>query len=111
MGWDEAEATVAYGDTWDYCEQIKRRANDVCYSHFSRSYFMGNHYRAFVEEFTGDKAKALQIRNDLLAELPKENVCVLMYMQHWETRSTGGRQCGRGSCLLRKVSGDSSQSL
>ena len=60
MGWGEAEATVAY---WRYmgfyCEQDKEEGE-----------------RRFAalsspEEFTGNKEKALQIRQDLLAELPE----------------------------------------
>ena len=73
MGWAEAEATVAY---WRYmgfyCEQNKEEGERRFAALTSpEAILWGKHYRAFVEEFTGDKAKALQIRNDLLAELPE----------------------------------------
>ena len=73
MGWAEAEATVAY---WRYmgfyCEQDKEEGERrFCCSHFSRSYFMGKALSCFCRRITGDKAKALQIRNELLAELPE----------------------------------------
>ena len=73
MGWAEAEATVAY---WRYmgfyCEQDKEEGERRFAALTSpEAILWGQHYRAFVEEFAGDKAKALQIRNDLLAELPE----------------------------------------
>ena len=39
----------------------------------------------------------------------KGKICVCQAVM--DAVKQGGRQCGRGSCLLRKVSGDSSQSL
>ncbi len=69
MGWAEAEATVAY---WRYmgfyCEQDKEEGERRFAALTSpEAILWGKHYRAFAEEFTGDKAKALQIRNELLA--------------------------------------------
>ena len=72
MGWAEAEATVAHWRYMDFIvNKIKKRGTAFCRSHSPEAIWWGKHYRAFVEEFTGDKAKALQIRNDLLAELPE----------------------------------------
>ena len=73
MGWAEAEATVAY---WRYmgfyCEQDKEEGERRFAALTSpEAILWGKHYRAFAEEFAGDKAKALQIRNELLAELPE----------------------------------------
>ena len=73
MGWDEAEATVAY---WRYmgfyCEQDKEEGERRFAALSSpEAILWGKHYRAFAEEFTGNKEKALQIRQDLLAELPE----------------------------------------
>lgn len=73
MGWGEAEATVAY---WRYmgfyCEQDKEEGERRFAALSSpEAILWGKHYRAFAEEFTGNKEKALQIRQDLLAELPE----------------------------------------
>ena len=73
MGWGEAEATVAY---WRYmgfyCEQDKEEGERRFVALSSpEAILWGKHYRAFAEEFTGNKEKALQIRQDLLAELPE----------------------------------------
>ena len=61
------------GDTWDsIANKIKKRVNGVLQlSLLPKLVLWGKHYRAFAEEFAGDKAKALQIRNELLAELPE----------------------------------------
>ena len=58
MGWAEAEATVAY---WRYmgfyCEQNKEEGERRFAALTSpEAILWGKHYRAFVEEFTGDKA-------------------------------------------------------
>ena len=73
MGWGEAEATVAY---WRYmgfyCEQDKEEGERRFAALSSpEAILWGKHYRAFAEEFTGNKEKELQIRQDLLAELPE----------------------------------------
>ena len=73
MGWGEAEATVAY---WRYmgvyCEQDKEEGERRFAALSSpEAILWGKHYRAFAEEFTGNKEKALQIRQDLLAALPE----------------------------------------
>ena len=73
MGWGEAEATVAY---WRYmgfyCEQDKEEGERrIAALSSPEAILWGKHYRAFAEEFTGYKEKALQLRQDLLAELPE----------------------------------------
>lgn len=73
MGWAEAEATVAY---WVYmgfyCEQNKEEGERRFAALTSpEAILWGKHYRAFAEEFTGSKEKALQMRQALLDELPE----------------------------------------
>lgn len=73
MGWGEAEATVAY---WlymgYYCEQDKEEGERRFAALSSpEAILWGKHYRAFAEEFTGSKEKALQMRQELLDELPE----------------------------------------
>ena len=72
MGWGEADETAAYW--WYmgfYCEQDKEEGERRFAALSSpEAILWGKHYRAFAEEFTGNKEKALQIRQDLLAELP-----------------------------------------
>ena len=55
-----------------YCEQDKEEGERRFAALSSpEAILWGKHYRAFAEEFTGNKEKALQIRQDLLAELPE----------------------------------------
>lgn len=82
MGWAEAEATVAY---WlymgFYCEQ-DREEGERRFAALSspEAIYWGKYYRAFVEEFTGNKEKALNMRQELLDELPeKHRLCAHIY--------------------------------
>ena len=82
MGWAEAEATVAY---WRYmgfyCEQDKEEGERRFAALTSpEAILWGKHYRAFAEEFAGDKAKAYRYGMNCLPNCLKVNVCVLMYM-------------------------------
>lgn len=73
MGWAEAEATVAYWRFMGfYCEQDKEEGERRFAALSSpEALLWGRHYRAFAEEFTGDKEKALKMRQELLNELPE----------------------------------------
>ena len=73
MGWGEAEASIAY---WlymgFYCEQDKEEGERRFAALSSPDAILwGKHYRAFAEEFTGSKERALQMRRELLDELPE----------------------------------------
>lgn len=73
MGWAEAEGAVAY---WlymgFYCEQNKEEGERRFAALSSpEAVIWGKHYRAFAEEFTGNKEKAKQMRLELLDELPE----------------------------------------
>lgn len=73
MGWAEAEGAVAY---WlymgFYCEQNKEEGERRFAALSSpEAVIWGKHYRAFAEEFTGNKEMAKQMRLELLDELPK----------------------------------------
>lgn len=73
MGWAEAEAVVAY---WlymgFYCEQNKEEGERRFAALSSpEAVIWGKHYRAFAEEFTGNKEMAKQMRLELLDELPE----------------------------------------
>lgn len=75
MGWPEAQATVAY---WRYmgfyCEQDQEEGKRRFAALSSpEAVFWGKYYRAFAEEFAGDKGKALQMRRELLDELPERH--------------------------------------
>ena len=73
MGWAEAEATVAY---WlymgFYCDQDQKEGERRFAALSSpEAIYWGKYYRAFIEEFTGNKEKALTMRRELLGELPE----------------------------------------
>lgn len=73
MGWAEAEGAVAY---WlymgFYCEQNKEEGERRFAALSSpEAVIWGKHYRAFAEEFTGNKEMAKQMRLELLDELPE----------------------------------------
>ena len=75
MGWAEAEATVAY---WRYmgfyCEQDKEEGERRFAALSSpKAILWGRHYRAFAEEFTGNKEEATRMRLELLDELPSKD--------------------------------------
>lgn len=73
MGWAEAEATVAY---WFYmgfyCDQDQKEGERRFAALSSpEAIYWGKYYHAFIEEFTGNKEKALDMRQELLGELPE----------------------------------------
>ena len=73
MGSPEAEATVAY---WRYmgfyCEQDKAEGERRFEALSSpEAVLWGKYYRAYAEQHTGSKEKALLMRKELLGELPE----------------------------------------
>lgn len=104
MGWAEAEATVAY---WRYmgfyCEQIKRRANDVLPLSLLPKLFYGENIIVLLSKNLQEiKRRRCRYGMTCLPNCLKENVCVLMYMQHWETRSTGRKAVWQRKLLTTK---------
>lgn len=75
MGWPEAEAAIAY---WlymgYYCEQNKEEGERRFAALSSpEAVIWGKYYRAFTEEFGGNKEKAMKMRQEMLEELPEDH--------------------------------------
>lgn len=75
MGYAEAQATFAY---WKYmgfyCDEDKaegERRFEALSTPEAISW--GKHYRAFIEDFRGDKEKAFRMRQELIDELPEKD--------------------------------------
>ena len=84
--------------------KIKKRVNGVFAALTSpEAILWGKHLSCFAEEFTGDKAKALQIRNELLAELPEgERLRAHVYASLGDALDRAEGNVAEESCLLRK---------
>ena len=103
LGWKRKQL-LPIGDTWDsIANKIKKRGERRFAALTSpEAILWGKHYRAFAEEFAGDKAKALQIRNELLAELPEGERLRAHVYAALGMRSTGRKVTWQRKLLITK---------